>query len=330
MPVMAGSGEPKRAIVLGSGGVLGFAWMLGGLSALEAVTGFDARTVDFVLGTSAGSVGAALLGCGLPVQTIARHHQGVPSDADPVIAYDYDTATGAPRPPRPRLRPGSPQLLLGGVRHPLRTPLLVALCGLLPTGRGTLAPVGDMVERVAQDAGYGQSWPERPRPWIVALNYRTGERTVFGRTASESTRLADAVTASCSIPGWYPPAVIDGQPYVDGGAASIASIDLLGELKLDEVYVFAAMASVQPDRPRSAVSRAERWMRGLITRRIQSDLAALRGAGTRTYLVTPGPADLAMMGVNLMNTGRRLDVFDLARRTAEAQLRSQLGLRECA
>lgn len=327
------SPAPRRAIVLGGGGVLGFAWMLGALSALESVAGFDARDVETVVGTSAGSVAAGLLGCGTPLDAICRHHQGMPAPADPPFPYDYAAATGGALPPRPGWRPGSPRLLLGGLRHPLRSPI-VTLAGLLPTGRGTLQPVHDLMASLARDAGFGHSWPTQPRPWVVAADYNTGRRVVFGRdkfaprTASlgsvpriiRKATLADAVTASCSIPAWYPPTVIDGVPYIDGGALSNASVDVLRGTGLDEVYVLAPMASVDADRGRSAIGRVERLVRRTITRGILVDAALLRAEGMRVCVVTPEPADLAVIGLNLMNPARRTEVFETAQGTAAAQL----------
>jgi NTE family protein len=329
---------PRRAIVLGGGGVLGFAWMLGALSALESVAHFDVREVETIVGTSAGSVAAGLLGCGTPLDAICRHHQGMPAPADPPIAYDYAAATGGALPPRPGFRPGSPRLLLDGLRHPLRSPI-VTLAGLLPTGRGTLQPVHDLMASLARDAGFGQNWPTQPRPWVVAADYNTGRRVVFGRDkfAPQATSrgsvpriirtatLADAVTASCSIPAWYPPTVIDGVPYIDGGALSNASVDVLRGTGLDEVYVLAPMASVDADRGRSAVGRVERLVRRTITRGILADAAALRAEGMRVCVVTPEPADLAVIGLNLMNPSRRTEVFETAQGTAAAQLSRQLS-----
>jgi NTE family protein len=329
---------PRRAIVLGGGGVLGFAWMLGALSALESVAGFDARDVETIVGTSAGSVAAGLLGCGTPLDAICRHHQGVPAPADPPIAYDYAVATGGALPPRPGFRPGSPRLLLDGLRHPLRSPI-VTLAGLLPTGRGTLQPVHDLMASLARDAGFGQRWPTQPRPWVVAADYNTGRRVVFGRDKFapqgsprgsvpriiRKATLADAVTASCSIPAWYPPTVIDGVPYIDGGALSNASVDVLRGAGLDEVYVLAPMASVAADRGRSAIGRVERLVRRTITRGILTDAAALRAEGVRVCVVTPEPADLAVIGLNLMNPSRRTEVLETAQGTAAGQLTRQLS-----
>ncbi|MFN2518998.1 MAG: patatin-like phospholipase family protein, partial [Jatrophihabitantaceae bacterium] len=334
------------------GGVLGFAWMLGALSAVEAVARFDVRDVEIVVGTSAGSVAAGLLGCGIPLDAICRHHQGMPAPADPPIAYDYAGATGGALPPRPGLWPGSPRLVFDGLRHPLRLSPIVTLAGLLPTGRGTLAPLHDLMAGVAQEAGFSQSWPTRPRPWVVAADYHTGRRVVFGRDSFASPRssgdakgsrresvsdavavpriirrasLADAVTASCSIPAWYPATVIDGVPYIDGGTLSNASVDVLRGSGVEEVYVLAPMASVASDRARTPIGRVERLVRRTITRGILADVAALRSAGARVCVLTPEPADLAVIGLNLMNPARRTEVYETARGTAAAQLARQLS-----
>jgi NTE family protein len=327
--------RPRRGLVLGSGGVLGFAWLLGALSALEEEAGFDARDVEVVVGTSAGSVAAALLGCRLPVAAITRHHQGLSEVGDPVLSYDYASGVGRSLPPRPGWRPAAPRLAWQGLRHPGRISPVMAATGLLPSGRGSLDPVRALVAAAARAAGYDDRWPDGPRPWIVAADQISGRRVVFGRDNVAAgadgrprivrrARLPEAVQASCSIPGWYPPTVIDGVPYIDGGAVSIASVDVLRHTTLDEVYVLAPMASIEPDRPAGGVARLERRVRRLITRRVVADAATLRAAGIRVYLITPGAADLAAMGLNLMNPARRTQVLDTARATARAQLREQL------
>ncbi|MDP9166269.1 MAG: patatin-like phospholipase family protein [Actinomycetota bacterium] len=321
--------------------------MLGALSAFETVSGLDARDVDLVVGTSAGSVIAGLLGCGMPVGAIVRHHQGAPAADDPPIDYHYN-GTGGVLPPRPGWRPGSIKLVADGIRHPRRIPPIVALSGLLPAGRGSLAPVRELVARVARDAGVSTQWPTHPRPWVVAADYRTGRRVVFGRETfgpaslpepsgdagagvDGPTRvirrapLADAVTASCSIPAWYPPVVIDGVPYVDGGTISNASIDLLLRADVEQAYVFVPMASVEIDRATTPVGRLERLVRRAITKGVLADVAALRAAGVRVCLVTPEPTDLAAMGVNLMNPAPRVQVLTTAQTTAAAQIGRQLN-----
>jgi NTE family protein len=338
---VTGGGEPRRAIVFGAGGVLGFAWILGALSALEDVAQFDARDVDVVVGTSAGSVVAGLLGCGLATDVIVRHHLGVPAPDDPVMAYDYTSATGGHLPPRPGWRPGSPRMIVDSIRGRRRVAPIVLLSGLLPAGRGTLAPVHDLVGAVAEEAGFAEEWPTRPRPWIVTADYRSGRRVVFGRDdfvgrpggaprVIRRARLADAVTASCSIPAWYAPTYIDGVPYIDGGTVSNASVDVLVGTAVEEVYVLAPMASIDADRGATFVSRLERAVRRGITRQLLREVARLRATGVRVRVVTPEADDLKLMGINLMNPVHRTDVLETARRTAAGQLRRQLAGRRAA
>lgn len=320
------SASPRRAVVLGSGGALGFAWTIGALAALETEAGFDVRTVQQLVGTSAGAVAAALLACGASVDEIRRHHQGVPAPTDPPIAFDYTAGTGRALPRRPRLLvPGSPRLLLDAARHPRQARPAVTLAGVLPAGRGTLEPVRRLVAEVVASSGLESGWPKRPRTWVAATDYRSGRRVLFGRDRVEA--LADAVVASCAIPAWYPPAMIDRRPYIDGGAVSNTSVDTLMGEDIDEAYVLAPMASTDLDRPRSPVSRIERALRRAITRGLVADVAALRASGMRVVLVTPGPADLAVIGANLMNPRRRTEVLESAMRTTAIRLRADLAAR---
>ena len=74
---------PKNRIgvVLGAGGTLGAAWMIARLRALEQLRGFDTREVEVLVGSSAGSVLAAMIACGVSVQDLLDHQRG---EADPL------------------------------------------------------------------------------------------------------------------------------------------------------------------------------------------------------------------------------------------------------
>lgn len=319
---MADSSRPvRRAFVFGGGGVLGFAWIVGALTALQHELGVEPAPEDLLVGTSAGAVISGLLGCGLDVDGIRRHQVGMPLPEDPPISWDYDADTGGSRPPRPVWWPGSPRLVWDGIRRPASVSPVLALSGLLPRGRGSLQPIHRMLDIVTESTIGTGNWPRRT--WIVAADYSTGRRTVFGREGEPVTGLADAVCASCAIPAWYTPVQIDSRAYIDGGAVSNASVDLLAGQDLDEVFVLAPMAAVEPDSPRSPVARLERRLRRSITRGIGHDIAVLREAGMAVTLLTPGPEDLTVMGANLMNPRRRMAVLHTAMRTAASTLRDQ-------
>lgn len=42
----------RRGLVLGGGGILGAAWMVGALKAVEEIHGFDPRTADYIVSVS--------------------------------------------------------------------------------------------------------------------------------------------------------------------------------------------------------------------------------------------------------------------------------------
>jgi NTE family protein len=307
----------RRGLVLGAGGVLGAAWTIGALRAIEEQEGFDLRTADVIIGTSAGSVVGAALGAGIPVRALENHQRGEVAVGDPVIEYEYEADTGGALPPRPKMRLGSGRLLLQAARHPRRYPPLVALSAVAPRGRGTLEPLRSAIE--ALDPG---EWSEHENVWIVAMDYETGRRVAFGRPGSPPARLSEAVVASCAIPGWFTPVTIGGRRYVDGGTCSPTSLDLLAGHGLDEVFVVAPMVSFSYDAPETLVGRLERRFRRAQTKRLLREAAKVRRQGTQVTLLGPGREDLEAIGANLMDPSRRIRVLDTAiRTTAEALAR---------
>lgn len=311
---------PRRAVVLGGGGVLGAAWMIGALAALEDSYGWDPRRADLLIGTSAGSVLSALLGCDVSVETLVNHQRGIPAPGDPHVDFDPEGSSGGPLPPRPKLGIGSTALLAHAVRNPRRLPPLAVLSGLAPRGRGQLDAVTALVASAVELAAPGATWAPHQATWIVAMDYETGRRVPFGRPGSPPATLAEAVTASCSIPGWYAPASIGGRRYVDGGTLSPTSLDLVAGRGLDEVVVLAPMVSFEFDEPASLVGRVERRFRRAMTKRVLREAGKVRRQGTAVTILGPGREDLEAIGVNLMDPRRRLKVLDISMRTSAAAL----------
>lgn len=155
---------------------------------------------------------------------------------------------------------------------------------------------------------------------MVAVDYDDGDRVVFGRDSAPPASLADMVTASCSVPGWFRPTVIGGRRYIDGGVRSAASADLLATAGLDHAYVLAPLASVVTRRPRTPLEGLERGLRRLMTAGLMREVALLRAAGTKVTVLTPGPEDLAAIGGNLMDARRRRDVLETSLRTSRRSL----------
>jgi len=304
----------KVGLVLGAGGVLGAAWMTGALAGLQKQ--LAVADADLIVGTSAGSVLAAALRCRASMDEIVAWQCG---DASGVLAASMALAAqDGPLPPWPQLRPGS--LPLARAALFLQVPPWVGASGWLPHGRGQHVAlrslVGALQARHRLDAA--RAWADG-RTWLAAMDYDTGRRVLFGRPGAPRASLADAVVASCSIPGWYEPARIGDRRYVDGGVRSSTSLGALAGTDVQEVYVLAPMASTEPDHPLQPHLRLERRVRQLFTHALLRQARTLGGQGKRVTVVTPGPRDLAVMGANLMDPRRRQDVL-------EVSLRSSAGL----
>jgi NTE family protein len=328
LKVVPGRSRPRVGLVLGAGGVLGAAWMTGALPALQERLPGPIGEVDLIVGTSAGSVLAAALRCGVGIDEMVAHQRG--EAIGPLEAAAVDGLTGGPWPPAPQLRLGSARLMLAMVLAPHRVHPGVLASAWLPLGRAHHGPLRDMVHALHCHA-YGLPVSAEPpawvrgQTWIVAVDYGSGRRAVFGRPGSPPARLPDAVVASCSIPGWYQPAVIDGRRYVDGGVRSPTSLGMVARAGLDEVFVLAPMASVVADRPRMPHEVLERQLRALMTMTLLREVRALRAAGVAVTVLTPGPEDLAVMGMNLMDPRRRRQVFETSLITSAAALAAPAG-----
>jgi len=299
--------------------MLGAAWTVGALCALEEVHGFDPRDAEVIVGTSAGSVLAALLAAGVAPEQLRDHQRGVPITSGPLAGYswDYERAVGNSRPKVPRLLPATRRALTSGARRIRQLPPTAVLAGFMPEGKGSLERVGHLIEAITPM----DEWSPHRNLWIVAMDLDEGRRVAFGKEGAPQVGLAQAVMASCAIPAWFQPMEIDGHKYVDGGACSATSIDLLADAGLDEVYALAPMASFALDHPTSMLARIERRWRTQITRRALHEAEKVRETGSMVTVIGPGPEDLEAMGGNAMDVSRRLDVLETSLRTSVANLR---------
>jgi NTE family protein len=177
-------------------------------------------------------------------------------------------------------------------------------------------PLKETIRRVVPTG-----WGPHPNLWIAACDFKTGRRTPFGRPDAPRADLADAVAASCAIPGIYHPVTIGGRRFVDGGIYSVSNLDLLRNEGLDLVISLNPTSTLHPIRainPRDAVAI---FLRRASGRRLGSETKKLRANGADVVLIQPTGDDLEAMGPNLMRSANRNRVIEVARRTVAQQLR---------
>jgi len=85
---------------------------------------------------------------------------------------------------------------------------------------------------------------------------------------------------------------------------------------VQDIYVLAPMASTEPDHPLQPHLQMERGLRQVLTAVLVRQAKALAARGKRVTVLTPGPRDLAAMGINLMDPRRRQAVLELSFRTS--------------
>ena len=314
----------KVGLVLGAGGVLGGAWITGALEAVARKTGWDPASADHIVGTSAGSMMGALVAAGVPPWFMVAHSAGEDFDGltdahgEPVGDADRNAGArfyfegGVP------IGPGSWGLALRTLIRPHRHTPAALLGGWLPRGFISTGPLKDTV-RSAVPTG----WADHPNLWIMACDYSTGRRVAFGRDGAPPAELADAVAASCSIPGFYRPVDIGGRRYVDGGLYSNSNLDVLRAEQLDLVICLNPTSSLHPMKAWNPVERLAAMFRTEAGRRLGSEAKKLRATGTEVVLIQPTDEDLAIMGPNLMSSKRRHEVIEAARVTVGGQLRDE-------
>ncbi|AYF75033.1 patatin [Nocardia yunnanensis] len=299
------NGSQRRGLAIGCGGTVGMAWIVAALAAARDVLDWDPRTADVMIGTSAGAEALTMLGSGIGVDELVDMQLG--KSTNPILA-DHLRAEPGRFPPLPRPRLLAParaaRELLGrpGNGHAL----LTAGSGLLPQGSGDPA----WLERLAERLNPGRDWVPHPATWLVAMDNATGERVPFGAPSAPDAKLGAALRASWAVPGWFPPVEIAGRRFVDGGAASTASVDLLLPAGLDEVVVLAPMASSGRLPATGAGHFLERQLRNRMSEKLDAEIALLRANGVKVLRVDATAADLAVMGPNFMDGRRRLATFE--------------------
>ncbi|HKN95110.1 MAG TPA: patatin-like phospholipase family protein [Thermoleophilaceae bacterium] len=275
-------------LVLGGGGILGEAWMTAVLVGLEEATGFDARECEGYVGTSAGSIVAAVLSAGVDPRTRLGRMPEQPGVEEVESVPETGTASRAARRAVMVGRGAAAPLVAAGLQSvaPGGAFFRRTLLGVVPRGRRSLSGLGDHLERD------GARWDDG-RLRVSAVDVKSGRRVMFGAPGAPEASVGQAVEASCAIPGVFEPVRIGGREYVDGGAWSPTNLDAAPVTNGSRVLCL---------NPTGAFASPLLAGIGLVSRSTAAlEAIALQRQGARVRTIVPDEASVAVIGRNLMD-----------------------------
>jgi NTE family protein len=143
---------------------------------------------------------------------------------------------------------------------------------------------------------------------IAAVDRATGRRVVFGSPGAPRASVAQAVTASCTVPWLFAPFEIDGREYVDGGVWSPTNLDAAPAGRDTHVLCLNPTASLPGST--GALAMVRRVSRSAVS----VEALALRRRGVAVQVVGPNVESAAAMGTNFMEREPRSRVIAAAYR----------------
>jgi NTE family protein len=289
-------------LVLGGGGVLGEAWMMGVLAGIEDGAGLDLRHCEAFVGTSAGAIVAAHL--------VAGNAPRRPS------AVGTDIEIGGAGPAR-----GLAVAAVAAARRAGQT-ALAASATFAPLALGLAAPGGALMRALllrglprpphhlnqlrAQIERLGPRFDGRLR--VTAVDRRTGRRVVFGSPGAPVATVAEAVEASCTVPWLFAPVRIGEREYVDGGVWSPTNLDAAPAGRDTHVLCLNPTASLASRHTMLTV------MRNVARSAVSVEALALRRRGAWVRMIAPNAECVAAMGSDFMDEEPRTRVLSAAYR----------------
>ncbi|NJC87452.1 MAG: hypothetical protein FIB02_02805 [Desulfuromonas sp.] len=226
----------KTALVLTGGGIMGAAYEIGAMTALDRLfaRGFSSRRFDIYLGVSAGSVIATLLAGRIPADglfsAISSNRRSVFNwQRHDIFQPDWRVLLRTfGELPRKLLQVRRNYRHNRWVFNPRDLPHL--LFEQFPAGVFSLEPMQRYLCRAFDTEGVCDDFAAlRSELYIPAYDLDRGTRVVFGSQEHRNLHICQAITASCAIPLFFRPYAIDGHSYVDGSSGLATHLDIVIE-----------------------------------------------------------------------------------------------------
>lgn len=222
----------KTALVLAGGGIMGAAYEIGALAALDRLftRGFSARRFDIYVGVSAGSLIASLVASGIPPALLFRavnDERGVFNwRRSDIYRVDYRAILSSCWELLRNLlriyRHGRHQHWKFSLHE-----IFYILQEQFPAGLFSLEPLQNYLGQAFAAEGVKDDFNTlTPELYIPAYDLDRGQRVVFGSEGYRDMQISQAITASCAIPYFFRPYKIGSRHYIDGSTGQVSHIDI--------------------------------------------------------------------------------------------------------
>lgn len=250
------SNQGKRALVLAGGGIPGWMYEIGCLTALDDFfDGFSVNEFDIYVGTSAGAAVAALIANGVRPRAI---YEDIKNDRKTpynfarrdIYSFGYQETFHIAKKFLKSLYPIFRYYIRSGRRVSILD-LLEFLQESLPSGIFTLKNFDLYLSNFFSQEGYTNDFRKLRRElYIPAVDVDLGRYDVFGEEGFDDVPISQAVVASSSMPILFQPVHIKGKDYIDGGVGRVAYMDIAMNHGAEMMWIINPVQYIVNDRDR--------------------------------------------------------------------------------
>lgn len=352
--------KQKNALVLCGGGIMGAAFEIGCLVALEetilemqkkdsgstrepVLTG----TFDMFIGTSVGALIASILANGVSPKTV---FDAVKNDeVDNIFnfkrsdIYSFDGSKWA-KALWSLLKSG--RTIAQRIKASQQTfswlDVMAASQELLPKGILSIRNLDGYVCRLFMNYGMSNDFRKLKRElYIPSINLDTGQRVVFGHRSTDekyaAVPICKAITASAAIPFFFEPVIIEGDAFIDAETDKIAHLDIAIDENAAFIVLINPIVPLYNDRNRMCIPTltkgtcgniSDKGLEAIYTQshriqhhaRLQLGIAYFTATNPNVTVLVIEPESSEMFIENPMSFENRVNVLELGYATARKVL----------
>lgn len=340
-------GRGQLSLILSGGGITGAMYEFGALQALDhfLAGGFTVNDFDIYVGTSGGSIVAALLANGVPPGEIGR---AIIHDRDSLLNFKQEDILAIDwKEIRTSLLKAA-RMIPDLVRYYRRNPRLFSLARLLYTLEENLPPgiygldkYRAYLRQLLTRPGSVNEFDQLKRQlFIPAIHLDTGDRVLFGSAGWRDVPISDAIAASSALPLYFRPVTIKGLDFVDGGVGSVAHVDLPLDLGSHFLLVINPIIPVRNEegvvciptfsghcariRDKGITFVVDQTQRISTRERLTTGLGRFRSQHpeARVFLIEPPQNESVLFMANILNYGSRVAMLNYGYRSTARHLRA--------